>query len=591
MPTLDDGELVISSSWAEPDATVPGQQRFESLQSSNGHGSERHGFPTSSLTAQNTRSYEARVPDRDDERLAGERGSPDGVNGTHSSLEGTVADIAPAAQPVPASPIVITDELLLNYQRCQRRAFLDQYAQSSQRDATSDYLRKLQQDSLVHQVNILSTYHTQRPRYPSRDWKAGFVATHELMQQGCSHIERGVLYVQYEEDVVLVSRPKILIRQPGVSKFGDWLYVPADIKLGKRPKADYQVIAAFHAFLLSLIQDEWPESSRLILRHGNEYRVNLPDQVPKMETVLANCIDMVRQQQEPMVFISRNRCDLCHWFSHCYDVAQTESHLSLLPGVTPSRYTHLKSLNLTTVEALAQATSPSLASLPGFGRHIAHKLVRQAQSTHQERALKLIPLPDEDSHPPLQEWIPTAPVELYFDIEAAPERELIYLHGVVVVDRVAQTETFYGLMAESPEDEVAIWEQFIDLTARYPTAPIFHFCPYEAQTVKRLGATYNTPDIIIEDLIERFVDLHDRVIRSTTLPIESYALKAIARWVGFDWRDQRANGAQSIFWYDQWLDTGDRTYLEDILQYNEDDCRATWKVKDWLVNFLEEWDE
>ena len=186
----------------------------------------------------------------------------------------------------------------------------------------------------------------------------------------------------------------------------------------------------------------------------------------------------------------------------------------------------------------------------------------------------------------MPEWIPTAPIELYFDIEAAPERELIYLHGIVVVDREAQTETFHGLMAESPEAEAVIWQQFLDLTAQYPTAPIFHFCPYEAQMVKKLGATYGTPELITDDLLKRFVDLHDRVIHTATMPIESYALKSIAKWVGFEWRDSGANGAQSIFWYDQWLETGDRTYLTSILRYNEDDCRATWKVKDWLVDFL-----
>ncbi|MFM7712864.1 MAG: ribonuclease H-like domain-containing protein, partial [Microcystis sp.] len=37
---------------------------------------------------------------------------------------------------------------------------------------------------------------------------------------------------------------------------------------------------------------------------------------------------------------------------------------------------------------------------------------------------------------------------------------------------------------------------------------------------------------------------------------------------------------------DQWLKTGDRTLLAAILRYNEDDCRATFILKDWLVNFL-----
>ncbi|NET49500.1 MAG: TM0106 family RecB-like putative nuclease [Merismopedia sp. SIO2A8] len=487
--------------------------------------------------------------------------------------------------------MVITDELLQNFQRCQRRAFLDQYVNISHQDPVSDYVRKLQHDSLIHQTKVLSDYPAERPYYPPKDWDAGFDATLNLMKAGAHYIERAVLQVQYIDPttsapVTLIGRPKLLVRQPGQSIFGNWIYVSTDIKLGKRPKADYQIGAAFHAYLLAHIQGQWPESSWLILRYNREYEVNLADQLPKFEEILVDCITMVQQQQEPAVFISRNRCDLCHWFSHCYSIAQKEEHLSLLPGVTPSRYAHLQRLNLTTVEALAHATSPSLSSLPGFGQQTAYKLVRQAQSTYYNKALKLESPAKGLDYPPLHQWIPTAPVELYFDIESAPEG-LIYLHGVVVVDRTTNTTTFHGLMAAEPEEEEVIWQQFLALTARYPTAPIFHFCPYEVQTVKKLGEMYGTPLSVIDPLVQRFVDLHDRVVHAATLPIESYALKAIARWVGFEWRDAQANGAQSIFWYDQWLETGDRTYLNHILCYNEDDCRATWKVKDWLVEFLQ----
>jgi uncharacterized protein len=39
--------------------------------------------------------------------------------------------------------------------------------------------------------------------------------------------------------------------------------------------------------------------------------------------------------------------------------------------------------------------------------------------------------------------------------------------------------------------------------------------------------------------------------------------------------------------YDKWLETGARTLLAIIQDYNEDDCRATRTVKDWLVSFFE----
>jgi uncharacterized protein len=489
----------------------------------------------------------------------------------------------------------LTDEILFNYQRCRRRAFLDLYGDSEQRDAPSDYLLKLRQDSQEHQLAVIQNQPVYQPRYPRRDWQAGAEATLVLMQQGVERITNGVLHFTRDDGVKLVSRPNLLVKHPGESIFGDWLYVPTEIKLGKRPKLDYQITAAFHAYLLAAIQGVLPDTSWLVLRQRGAYAVNLPELIPRMETILEECVQMLQEQREPEVFIAHNRCDLCHWFSHCYELAKADNHLSLLPGVTPSRYVHLQALELTTVETLAAAAPKHLETLPGFGPQVAHKLVRQAQATLLSQALASPFSSDLPDEPLLSiEELPSAPVELYFDIEAAPEQNLVYLHGVLVVDRTGifgdvptQTETFHPLLADCPEDEAFVWQQFLDLVWRYPTAPIFHFCPYEVQTVKRLAEYYNTPDDLVLPLLNRFVDLHERVTRVATLPVESYALKPIARWLGFNWRDRDANGAQSIYWYAQWLSTGDRAFLDAILRYNEDDCRATHRVKDWLVDFTQ----
>jgi uncharacterized protein len=288
--------------------------------------------------------------------------------------------------------------------------------------------------------------------------------------------------------------------------------------------------------------------------------------------------------------------------------------------VTPTRYVQLQAINLLTVKSLAETNPADLEPLPGFGRDAAYKLVRQARSSLHNRAFlieeSLTPLPDKArlsdkassrvphrAGQPIQRpihpshisgngisglHVPTAPVELYFDIEAEPTMNVAYLHGVLVVDRQANTHVFHPLLAEHPQDEAMVWQQFLELVSGYPTAPIFHFCPYEFQTVERLAKLYGTPSHRIQPLLNRFVDLHDRVTRLVTLPVESYALKPIARWLGFEWRDPAANGAQSICWYSQWLSTGDRTHIDAILTYNEDDCRATHHVKDWLVGFLME---
>lgn len=504
----------------------------------------------------------------------------------------------------------ITDKQLLLYQRCQRRAFLDRYGDSSLQDPPSDFLLKLMQDSSVYQNSILSDYPYSKLEPFFGDWELGARKTLELMQQGVERIYQGVLLKSERinlSDIIasdstieikLVSSPELLVKQPGVSKFGDWVYVSQDIKLGKRPKLDYQIVAAFHAYLLEGIQEVQPETGWLILRDKPDYAVNLEQRIPQMRQVIRDYLKMVLSQEEPEVFIARQKCNLCQWYSYCLDVARSQNHLSLIPGVTPSRYQKLKELNLTTVETLAQAIPEQLEVYPEFAEGIALQIIKQAESNLESKAIKrqeeFMNFEQNFSssywldnfHESFQNKLKQFPVELYFDIEAQPELNLDYLHGILVIDRMSNQQKFYPFLAENSTQEELIWKQFLELVWAYPIAPIFHFCDYEPKTIKRLATMYNTPDYWWKPVLKRFIDLHAKMTETVTLPVESYALKPVAKWLGFEWRDPKANGAQSVCWYEQWLKTGDRKLLDAIVQYNEDDCRATFHVKEWLTDFL-----
>ena len=400
------------------------------------------------------------------------------------------------------------------------------------------------------------------------------------------------------QSINFVSYPDLLIKQPGYSRFGDWVYIPTNIKLSKRPKLEYQIVSAFQAQILASIQEIWPETAWLILRKKGLYKVNLSARIQQMWEVVSELIETLQKPQEPEVFISRQKCSLCTWYNSCHAVAKTQKHLSLLPGVTSSRYQVLQKLKLTTLEALANTNSNDLECYPEFCDGVAIQVVQQAKSVLTNQAIlrneKLTGESEELRTQTLS--IPkfrltrlvNSPVELYFDIEAQPEISLDYLHGVLVVDKRQNTENFYVNLAEKPLDEELIWYQFLDLVWKYPIAPIYHFCEYEVQTVKRLAKLYKTPAYQWKPLLKRFVDIHQVVTETITLPVESYALKNIARWLGFEWRNPEANGAQSVCWYEQWLKTGDRSLLDAIIIYNEDDCYATYYIKEWLSNFLEE---
>ncbi|APB33823.1 Putative nuclease (RecB family) [Gloeomargarita lithophora Alchichica-D10] len=460
-----------------------------------------------------------------------------------------------------AKPVLVTEHLFY-YHRCSRRSFLDH------RQAVVP-----QPERSRHREQVTSRWPGQCPHYQPPDWDTGFQATCEMMRQGVPAIHQGVLQV-ITPAAVLVGRPDLLIREPGTSRWGDWHYRPLEIRLGQRPKPEYQAVAAFHSWLLAQMQEVWPRWGELALPGPRFLRVNLEQALPPMHQMLAACLDTLKQKDAPEVFISRSRCQLCPWLDYCSTVAKQKHHLSLVPGVTLKRYEELQNLGFNRIDDLAQADPLLIYNRTSLGVNTSNKLVRQAQAIAQQKALAVAPI----------SRLPQAQVGYFFDIEADPYLDCVYLHGVLLV--TPQEQKFYSLVAEQVSQEGRIWQELLTLLERHPQAPIYHFCPFEPQTIQRLGQKYGTTPARIQTIRQRCVDLHTRLVRSVVLPVENYTLKAIARWLGFGWQHPRADGAQCTQWYNQWLQTQDHSYLQALQRYNQDDCYATYHLYCWLVDFM-----
>lgn len=492
----------------------------------------------------------------------------------------------PIARSVNFNCMLLTADDLLFFQRCPRRVFLDFYGDPARRAPTAGFIQKLHDESDRHKRQSAQQLAEKlglaivRPKFRRGDWEAGFAKTLELMESGAELITGGALRVEEIPGVALVGSPDLLVKRSGQSVFGDWIYEPVDIRLGKKPKLEYQLVTALHADLLTMVQGVAPAKAGVILRGRSPHWVDLRSRVKQVQELLANLINtLMEDDREPELFISRNRCSLCHWVSDCTDRARQAKHLSLIPGVTPARYRVLDRLKIETIEQLAATPLDRLQAFPEFDG-AAEGLLLQTRATLTQQPIAL-----SASEAWSPDRLPAAPVELYFDIEAEPDISLDYLLGVLVVDRSQPKPIFHRFLAETPEDEQRIWGEFLALVDRYPTAPIFHFCEYERDASKRLAKLYGLSAQRLATLLDRFVDVHAWVTQTAVLPVEGYALKQIAGYLGFEWRDREANGSQAVYWYDRWLKTGDRSYLEAIVTYNEDDCLATYRVKHWLEQF------
>lgn len=121
---------------------------------------------------------------------------------------------------------------------------------------------------------------------------------------------------------------------------------------------------------------------------------------------------------------------------------------------------------------------------------------------------------------------------------------------------------------------------------------IYYYSKYERTHYRKLREKY--PDVCTEADVEamfdpaRAVDLYyDVVLKATEWPTRDFSIKTLAKHLGFDWRDTHPSGAASIEWFHRWVETGDQAIKQRILEYNEDDCRATRVLLDGIRSLTE----
>src|SRR5262249_44807922 len=70
----------------------------------------------------------------------------------------------------------------------------------------------------------------------------------------------------------------------------------------------------------------------------------------------------------------------------------------------------------------------------------------------------------------------------------------------------------------------------------------------------------------------------------------SYSIKKLEAFYGMTRSTDVRRGDDSIVMFESWLANGDDAILDDIQRYNEDDCRSTHLLREWLLQRRGEWE-
>jgi predicted RecB family nuclease len=277
-------------------------------------------------------------------------------------------------------------------------------------------------------------------------------------------------------------------------------------------------------------------------------------------------------------------CKNCVWYSSCMKRRSESDDLTLIPGLGRSKR-DVMIHRLPTISDLAAANLAGFVTgektiFNGIGPDSLEKFIARARLISNNGAAYLtVPLS-----------LPVTDKELFFDIEVDPLRDICYLHGFL--ERTGgsnNTERFVAFFADkqTPEsEEKAFRDAWAYVTEAQPVA-IYYYSKYERTIYRKLRQKY--PNVCseqdIDDLFSspRTVDLYfDVVLRATEWPTIDYSLKTLAKYLGFAWRDTHPSGAASIEWFDRWVTTRDTAARQRLLNYNEDDCRATRVLLDGI---------
>jgi hypothetical protein len=121
--------------------------------------------------------------------------------------------------------------------------------------------------------------------------------------------------------------------------------------------------------------------------------------------------------------------------------------------------------------------------------------------------------------------------------------------------------------------------------ARSPSAHLYHYAPYEKTALRRLASMHATAETAVDEILRtnRMVDLYRVVRESVRVGEPGYSIKNLERFYMPTRTTAVASGGDSLVIYDRFRETGESSLLNDLRDYNRDDCLSTFLLRNWLI--------
>jgi len=448
----------------------------------------------------------------------------------------------------------------------------------------------------------------------SDDRRIAAGATQDAMQKGYPYIFQA--YLQRDN---FSGFADFLIRREGKSNLGDYYYEAWDTKLSLSVKPYFLIQLCCYSWMLELIQGVRPEEAVVVLGNKEEQRFRIAAYDSYFQSLKQQFITVQQDFTGDQATLPDPALCTNHgaWGSYAKHLLEQSDSLALVANMRITQIKKLRSVGISTLSALATTTK---SHIKGMTPETFDEIKAQAAIQLESRGLETpkFKVLIEDNGKGLSALPPASPLDIFFDIEGHPLEEggLEYLWGVSYHDKQAAQGKEYAFKdwwGHNQEQEKQAFEGFIDWSYQRwkqdAALHIYHYASYEITAIRKLSIRYQTRLLETAELLKHhvFIDLYKLVKGGLLIGEPKYSIKNVEHLYRGKRTTDVENGSESIVFYEHWRenggveqwsqhDNGHKSWLaepdkfdwpawpdlNDIRDYNIDDCESTLELVDWL---------